>query len=96
MTSSGPDYASYPPTELYDVFFETATMLGGRLNALQDAAEMAHDLDQVQASQAERRRIRDDRDAVGADDRDAQIAAIERWRSRYAELGARTAGQVDD
>ncbi|HET9655332.1 MAG TPA: hypothetical protein VFP72_08255 [Kineosporiaceae bacterium] len=91
MTAPEPDYASYPATELYDVFFEAGTLLGGLLNALQDAAEQAHDSEQAQAWQAERRHMRDEREAVGVDDREAQIAAIRRWRARYEELAARRA-----
>ncbi len=91
MTASGPDYTNYPATELYDVFFETGTLLGGQLNALQDTAEQAQDDDQAQAWKAERLRMRDEREAVGVDDRDAQIVAIQRWRARYEELTAHPA-----
>jgi hypothetical protein len=79
------DYTDYSPTVLYDVFYEAGTQLGGRLAALE---RQDRDADPFRATawRDERRNMRREREAIGVDDRDAQIAAIERWNARRAAL----------
>lgn len=80
------DYTDYPDTELYDAFFDAGTLLGGCLNALQDAAERDQNLERAHAWEVERRQMLDERDAIAVDCREAQISAIRRWRARYEQL----------
>lgn len=75
------------PTVLYDIFYEWGTILGGRLVSIENCASKNRDSVLVAKCRQERIAIRRERDAVGAFDRDAQIACILKWQARWEELG---------
>ncbi|WP_263476211.1 hypothetical protein [Mobiluncus mulieris] len=82
------EYEDYSDTVLYDVFYEAGTMLGGWLVAAKREALARGNIAAVAEYEAEHIAMLDERDDVGAFDRVAQIAKIEQWHVRCAELDA--------
>lgn len=81
-----PNYDEYSDTVLYDVFYEAGTQLGGRLVALMDQAEASGNVDAWNQYQARKLELQDERIAVPADDRAAQVAALLRWHAERDQL----------
>lgn len=75
-------YDDYGDTVLYDVFYEAGTYYGGVLVALSDQAEARGDHNRVRALLDQRIALRRERASVDPDDRDAQIACIEKWHAQ--------------
>ncbi|MBT1162827.1 hypothetical protein [Bifidobacterium sp. SO1] len=73
---------------LYETFYETGTIYGGTLVALEDKAEEEHDTDRFHTWRGEEIRLQHDRNNVAAHDRDSQIRFIEQWNDRREELEA--------
>lgn len=71
---------------LYETFYETGTMLGGTLVALEDKADSDHDSEAFQRWRQERLRLQHDRNATESRDRDGQIRMIRIWATRRNEL----------
>lgn len=74
------------PTVLYDIFYENGTILGGWLVDLERRAQAVGNQALAKQCQQERMAMRREREAVGAFDRDAQIACILKWQARRAEI----------
>ncbi|MDV6239362.1 hypothetical protein R3J22_07460 [Trueperella bernardiae] len=75
-------YDDYGDTVLYDVFYEAGTYYGGVLVALSDQAEARGDHSRVRTLLDQRIALRRERASVAPDDRDAQIACIEKWHAQ--------------
>ena len=71
---------------LYDVFFESGTMLGGTLVALERKARAAGDMDTADRWRSEHLALNRQRLAVGSRDRAAQIGMKNKWDARDSEL----------
>lgn len=76
-------YATIPDTVVYDVFADTETELSGVYIYFCDHAETEEERERWWAKVKE---LRDLRRSVLAEDRDAQLAYIERWRAEITEL----------
>lgn len=85
-TMARSDYSLLDGAAMYDVFYEAGTMLGGRLVALGRQARANGDEAASAKWMAEHIALNRERAAVNPNDRAAQIAAIERWNARRAEL----------
>jgi hypothetical protein len=94
MSRASGGYAHVEGVVLYDIFCEAATLLGGRLVALQDVAAAAADQQALQTWTSEMYAVDDERDSIAVTDRDAQVAAIERWHVRRDHLGAHLTGSA--
>ena len=75
-------YDDYGDTVLYDVFYEAGTYYGGVLVALADQAEAYGDESRVQELVDKQIALQQERQGVDPDDRDAQIACIEKWHAQ--------------
>jgi hypothetical protein len=71
---------------LYDVFFESGTMLGGTLVALERKARAAGDMETADRWRSEHLALNRQRLAVGSRDRAAQIGMKNKWDARDSEL----------
>lgn len=80
------DYARYSDTVLFDVMYEAGTYLGGCLVELERRAEAEGDADSATRWAQEDLELARERRGVDARDRQAQIAALLRWRARADEL----------
>ena len=75
-------------TVLFDVFYESGTMLGGWLVALKDKAREQGDSNALKRWGNEHDRLLEERNRVDAFDRDTQIACKLKWDARRKELDA--------
>lgn len=80
------DYAEYSDTVLFDVMYEAGTYLGGCLVELERRAGAAGDTAGEARWAQEDIEFARERRGVDARDRQAQIAALLRWRDRADEL----------
>lgn len=71
---------------LYDVFYESGTILGGLMVEKDREAQARGDEDEAEYWRNEILRLDAERRAVPWDDREAQIAAKRRWDARAKEL----------
>lgn len=75
-------YDDYGDTVLYDVFYEAGTYYGGVLVALSDQAEARGDHSRVRTLLDQQIALQHERASVDPDDRDTQIACIEKWHAQ--------------
>ncbi|UJH71761.1 hypothetical protein [Ornithinimicrobium sp. INDO-MA30-4] len=80
------EYATYSDTVLYDVFYESGTMLGGRLIACARAAEARGDYEAEAGFREEMFTADRLRASVGATDRDEQVRVMIQFQTRRVEL----------
>ncbi|MBW8174036.1 hypothetical protein K0651_13350 [Ornithinimicrobium sp. Arc0846-15] len=80
------EYVTYSDTVLYDVFYESGTMLGGKLQACMRAAEAIGDVGAIADFKAESIAARQRRAAVDAYDRDEQVRVMIEFQTRRVEL----------
>lgn len=73
-------------TVLYEVFFDRSTQLGAMLVSRYDRAEAIGDLDAAGAWRSRHFAVRDEREAVDALDRNAQINQIFAWQHELETL----------
>lgn len=71
-------YAGMSPTVLYDAMAESANRLIGSMVQLAMAASTEEERDRLRA---QIRQVRDERQAVDADDRQAQLTCIRQWEA---------------
>lgn len=71
---------------LYDLFYESGTILGGYLFKMEQQAEKNGDDARYQKLLKEEWQMMDDRDNIASDDRAGQIACKRRWDQRTQEL----------
>ncbi|PHP53559.1 hypothetical protein [Actinomyces ruminis] len=76
---SGKDWSTTELSVLYDVFYECGTRLGGEYVSLMRAARQDGDSESELFWRRQSVALRDERDAVDSHDRDAIVAAMERW-----------------
>ncbi|MDR0960116.1 MAG: hypothetical protein LBM23_07165 [Propionibacteriaceae bacterium] len=78
-------YDGIDPVVLYEMFVESATRLGGTYISFSYQTEDPSELDMwLRADRA----VMNERLAISPDDREAQIAAIERWNSELNRVTA--------
>ena len=75
-------------TVLFDIFYESGTMLGGWLVALKDKAREQGDSSAMKRWDDEHGRLIEERNQVDAFDRATQIACKLKWDARRKELDA--------
>lgn len=80
-------YAAMSPTALFNAMAEAANRLTGQLV---HAADTASTDAQRQYLFGQMQRVRDERWAVRADDRDTQLARIQQWEQERRSLRADT------
>ena len=80
-------YAAMSPTALFQAMAEAANRLTGQLVHLADSASTD---EQRQDLLAQIQRVRDERWAVRADDRDTQLARIQQWEQERRRLLGRS------
>lgn len=73
-------------TVLYDVFYESGTMLGGSLLRREREARMNGNDMLARQLRHERYALNQERETIAADDRSGQIAAKTKWDMRREEL----------
>lgn len=73
---------------LHDVFTDASNGLQGWLIAEERDARAAGDAERADAWRAEWFALGDERSAIGTSDREAQVAAIIRWRARTRAIDA--------
>lgn len=81
-----PPLEEYSDTVLADVFYESGTILGGRLVALERKAKAVGDLELAARWNAEWLEVAAERRAIKFGDRAGQIACKRKWDARYKEL----------
>lgn len=73
---------------LYETFYETGTMLGGTLVALEDKADREKSESSLQHWRKERIQLQHERDDMRQSDRNGQIALIRKWTDRRNRLAS--------